>query len=94
MQTEKKNYLNEPIKWSNGINAEFPYQTVCDESRLMIRVNDFPEEHFYTLIVDDEEVGDFDDWPDNWIRAEDSEKKQRPGSHRRPQIKVRRQMER
>jgi len=73
MQTEKKDYLSEPIKWSNGINAEFPYQTVCDESRLMVRVNDFPEEHFYTLIVNDEEVNDFDDWPDNWIRAEDSE---------------------
>ena len=94
MQTEKKDYLSEPIKWNKGINAEFPYQTVCDERRLTVRVNDFPEEHFYTLIVNDEEVNDFDDWPDNWIRAEDSEKRQRHGSHRHSQIKARRQVER
>lgn len=82
MQTEKKDYLNESIKWCKGTNAEFPYQTVCGESRLVIRVNDFPEEHFYTLIINDEEVTDFGDWPDICVRAEDNESRQRQRSRR------------
>jgi hypothetical protein len=44
-----------------------------------IRVNDFPEAHLYTLLVDGAEVGDFDDWPGDWIRPDDS-----TGSRSRP----------
>jgi len=31
-----------------------------------VRLNDFPEEPLYTLLIDDEPVGDFDDWPATW----------------------------
>jgi hypothetical protein len=36
----------------------------------VVRVNDFPEEHLYTLYVNDEELGDFDEWPRQWARVE------------------------
>jgi hypothetical protein len=34
-----------------------------------VRVNDFPEDHLYTLLIDDQEVGSFDEWPPQWSRA-------------------------
>jgi hypothetical protein len=44
---------------------------VGDEAWI-VRVNDFPEEHLYTLYVNDEELGSFDEWPRQWSRAEGS----------------------
>jgi hypothetical protein len=34
----------------------------------LIRINDFPDEHLYTLMVNDQEVVHFDDWPLCWTR--------------------------
>jgi len=35
-----------------------------------IRLNDFPDEPAYTLMIDIEEIIHFDDWPDFWDRPE------------------------
>ena len=35
-----------------------------------IRINDFPDEPLFTLIVGGEEVLHFDDWPHFWVRPE------------------------
>ena len=34
-----------------------------------VRVNDFPEEHLYTLFVGNQEIGSFDEWPRQWVRS-------------------------
>jgi len=34
-----------------------------------IRLNDFPEEPMYTLIVEEKEVLNFTDWPDSWKKV-------------------------
>src|SRR5690349_4969512 len=94
MQVEEKNYLREPIKWSRSLDAEFPYHTVYDGNRLKVRVNDFPEQNFYTLIVNDNEVADFDDWPVNWIRSEDGENSHQETFDRRQIIKTSQRVER
>lgn len=61
-------YLSQNISWEETGNAFFPYEANVDGKHLSIRLNDFPEESLYTLIVDGEEVCDFDDWLDNWQR--------------------------
>jgi len=44
---------------------------VREESRwLRIRINEFPEDAMFTLLIDGVESLDFDDWPDNWGRPE------------------------
>jgi hypothetical protein len=35
-----------------------------------IRVNDFPAEHMFTLLIEGREVLDFDDWPESWQRTQ------------------------
>jgi serine/threonine protein kinase/putative methionine-R-sulfoxide reductase with GAF domain len=73
MDVQEKNYLDEPIIWNEALDAEYPYECTYDGAKFRIRVNDFPAEHLYSLLVDDTEVVSFDDWPANWERGDDGE---------------------
>jgi DNA-binding transcriptional ArsR family regulator len=74
MVVEAKSYLTAPIKWLRGEDPEYPYQAEHEGHKLLVRLNDFPEEEFYALIADGEEITNFDDWPDSWTRPSLSEK--------------------
>lgn len=63
-----RNYLEEELAWKRGPHPTFPYEAKFHGERLVIRLNDFPDEKLYTLIVNDEEVDSFDDWPDQWAK--------------------------
>ena len=60
--------LDTPVSWGPTGRAEFPYETLVDGRHWLVRVNDFPADALYTLIVDGREAGDFDDWPGSWER--------------------------
>ena len=64
-----KNYLAEKIDWTRTNDLHFPFTAEFEGAKCVIRFNDFPEEHLYTLIVNGKEVADFDDWSANWTRA-------------------------
>ena len=34
-----------------------------------MRLNDFPDENLYTLLVNDVEVAQFYDWPTDWVKG-------------------------
>jgi hypothetical protein len=55
-----------PIQWTHSGDGEFPYQATVENRALQIRVNDFPAEPLYTLIVDGEDIEDLEDWPSAW----------------------------
>jgi hypothetical protein len=69
MATKVRNYLEETIIWRRSTDPEFPYKTEFGGDRLSIRLNDFPHDRLYTLIVNDRESENFDDWPEHWDRA-------------------------
>ena len=56
------------IIWEKKGDPEFPYIAEFEGHKLALRVNNFPENNFYTLIVDDQEIFSFDDLPKNWKR--------------------------
>jgi hypothetical protein len=62
--------LRTALSWRPTGRAEFPYAASADGRDWLIRVNDFPAEAFYTLIVDGREIGDLDDWPPVWRRPD------------------------
>jgi len=61
--------LERSIEWEHSGDGEFPYVAKLDGHQLTIRVNDFPAEPLYTLMVDGVEWTDLDDWPSAWKRV-------------------------
>ena len=56
------------IQWNVTGNADIPYHANVDQAHWQLQVNDFPAEPLYTLLIDDQPVGDLDDWPEAWQR--------------------------
>jgi hypothetical protein len=69
MNTSLNNYFDQRIGWSKTDSAEFPYEATVGKERWRIRLNDFPPEPLYTLLINDEAVGSFDEWPSHWQRS-------------------------
>ncbi|MSQ47645.1 MAG: hypothetical protein EXR78_04520 [Deltaproteobacteria bacterium] len=63
-----QNYLDAEIMWQPGPDPSSPYQADFAGAQLLVRLNDFPDDHLYTLIVNSREVAHFDDWPPYWNR--------------------------
>lgn len=60
--------LNAEIAWREGDDPVFPYRATFEGVNCAIRVNDFPEDALFTLIIEDGGTFDFDDWPAQWTR--------------------------
>ena len=78
MSTTRKNYQRETITWEETKDPEYPYSSKVDQDTCLIRLNDFPVESLYTLIVNNEEIEDLEDWPDRWIISTKSRDTDRP----------------
>ncbi len=62
-------YFSLSLKWQNTGDAVYPLRTEHESIEYWIRINDFPEEKLYTLMIGkSEEVISFNDWPPLWIR--------------------------
>jgi len=75
MNTAQHSYPIENITWEETADPEYPYRAQVNQDNYLIRLNDFPAESLYTLIVNGEEVEDIDDWPESWVRLGDSQDK-------------------
>ncbi|MBA3539212.1 MAG: hypothetical protein H0T79_06260 [Deltaproteobacteria bacterium] len=59
-----------PLAWEHTGDGEVPYRTTVNGRTYTMRVNDFPAEPLYTLLVDGTtEVEHLDDWPAAWTKA-------------------------
>jgi hypothetical protein len=56
------------VTFRRTASAEVPYEADVDGRRWTVRINDFPAERLYTLLVDGEPVEDLDAWPPAWRR--------------------------
>jgi hypothetical protein len=52
--------------WSKTEDMNFPYTATVDGKTWTVRINDFPEEELYTLLIDGKAVLSFSDEPGNW----------------------------
>lgn len=69
MNKSLDNYFNKRIAWSKTNYAEFPYEAIVGKEHWRIRINDFPPEPMYTLLVNEKAIGSFDEWPMRWQRS-------------------------
>lgn len=56
------------VSYSSTDDPEYPLVVNKGGKIWKIRVNEFPDLPLYTLLINDEEVMDFDNWPKNWVR--------------------------
>ncbi|HTS24508.1 MAG TPA: hypothetical protein VMH81_01445 [Bryobacteraceae bacterium] len=61
--------LAKPIEWRATGDLTAPWSAESQRHTYRVRLNDFPDEWMYSLIVDETELGDFHDWPDIWKRV-------------------------
>lgn len=67
-----QSYFEQELVWAKGSDPSYPYQAEMYGSRLLIRLNDFPDENLYSLVVDDLAVVEFDEWPARWTRPDET----------------------
>jgi hypothetical protein len=60
--------MTRKLSWAKASDPLHPFRTQVDGHTLTIRLNDFPEESMYSLLIDGNAVSDFDDWPKIWSR--------------------------
>lgn len=61
--------VQRPVPWAKGPGREhISFRAEVDGSVWELRMNDFPDEPFHTLIIDGEEIIHFDDWPSFWLK--------------------------
>lgn len=61
-----KSYLTRRIKWDRDEDPCYPFITKFESEECKIRINDFPENQMYSLIINGKEILSFDDWPSCW----------------------------
>jgi hypothetical protein len=67
--------LRAALKWSRTGEPAAQWRSRAGPEIWTVRVNDFPDEHLYTLFVNDEDIGEFDEWPRQWLRSEEESNK-------------------
>ena len=56
------------VQFVRGPDAERPYRATVDSVEWLVRINDFPSEPLYTLLVGGVATFDLDEWPGAWLR--------------------------
>ena len=62
-------YLARALNWNITSDHDFPWKSHVEGAHWQVRLNDFPDDLMYTLIIDGNEIGSFHDWPETWRRA-------------------------
>jgi len=56
------------ILWRQGPSALVPYEAEVEGRRWQVRVNDFPAEALYTLVIEGAPAEELEAWPEVWVR--------------------------
>ena len=60
--------LSRQLNWHGTNDLDHPWTTDVAGETWRIRLNDFPDDLMYTLVINDKVIGKFHDWPEGWHR--------------------------
>jgi hypothetical protein len=60
--------LARELNWRDTNDVNYPWATEVDGETWRVGLNDFPDDLMYTLIVNDQVIGKFHEWPEHWNR--------------------------
>jgi hypothetical protein len=60
--------LQREVEWrtASGVERCIMFETVVGSQHWTVRLNDFPDEPCFSVLIDGTEVIHFDDWPKFW----------------------------
>jgi hypothetical protein len=61
-------HLARQVAWTSAPDPIAPWTASVDGARWQVRINDYPDEILYSLIIDGAVIADFHDWPEGWLR--------------------------
>ena len=61
-------HLTRELSWHATGDVDHPWATEVAGETWRVRLNDFPDDVMYTLIINDTVIGKFHDWPTTWQR--------------------------
>jgi hypothetical protein len=71
----------QPISWQTAAGEkDIIFEAHSHGSLWQVRLNDFPDEPMYTLLVEGKEVVHFEDWPSFWVRPQFPQSIERNGA--------------
>ena len=62
-------HLAREITWNWTDNPHHPWSADVGGENWRVRINDFPDDLMYTLIIGEDEIASFHDWPQSWRRS-------------------------
>ena len=65
--------LQRDVEWSATGDPTEPYSSLVGQDEWKVRINDFPDERLYTLVVNGKALTGLDDWPSNWSRPAETD---------------------
>lgn len=60
--------LESPLRWALQEDLSKPWSCLHGQGELQVRLNDFPDQIMYNLIVHGRDAGAFHEWPAQWER--------------------------
>jgi hypothetical protein len=57
------------VAWTASGDLQHPWTADVDGQTWRVRLNDFPDDLMYSLLIGDAASGDFHDWPETWQRG-------------------------
>ena len=60
--------LTRELSWRHTNDVDYPWTTAVAGETWRIGLNDFPDDFMYTLVIDENVIGKFHDWPNCWYR--------------------------
>jgi hypothetical protein len=73
-QVPLEEHLRTRVEWHQTGDAIEPWRSQVGPNQWTLRINDFPDEHLYTLSINGRTVGGFDDWPPEWAKVSSPER--------------------
>jgi len=61
--------LNHLVMWQQTGDLFIPWNLQVEGQKWEVRINDFPDEYMYSLLIDGALLGDFHEWPEAWDRG-------------------------
>jgi hypothetical protein len=63
--------LHISVPWRTASGRDYiVFEAIVGNSHWIIRLNDFPDEPLYSLLINGDEIIHFDEWPANWNRPD------------------------